>query len=290
MRLTACCAFSIAMVALPFKAAAIAQTRPALTEANTVSVSQALSLPVDELAHHGLGAVGDIVMDVDRPSWGPNPLVVEWPPKGRPPMNELRFYGRPSGGFAGLCSADWITVQFDDDMKLSADQGLRVKGINAETRYGVGGRIDPPYGAASTDVDGDVAARCRGATSRDYFPAPDFWTAHTIALFVERISYEAKAGGSLSFSVSCSPEAYGRCKSPGKILQSLDVRDIQASEKTDCSKDAPKIADCYKLTMKPDHILNAVWLVWRIEITGWTRYNTIAIYSVVLRPQVVLSR
>ncbi|MEO8927751.1 MAG: hypothetical protein ABI306_11375 [Caulobacteraceae bacterium] len=250
---------------------------------------------MSELAHRLLGAVGDIVVDVERPKWGGYPAGAprfppsNWPPDGPPPFSELLFYGKPEfvGTFPGLCGADWVTVRFDENLDGQEDYGRRVSGINAERRFGVEGALDGPYTS-----DAEVAERCqRAGTPRGYFPAPDAEAADDIARFLARISRDAAANGPLRFSVSCFPDAFGVCRDQRTFLRSMDVRNIEASAKVDCPNQPPRFSTCYGLTiLEPNrHIGRSVFLSWNVVVVGSTRANKVTVSSVRLRPEIAIS-
>jgi hypothetical protein len=278
-----------------FAATGSAQSQASSEAPATVTVREAQTLPLRELARLVLGAAGGIVVDVDRPQWGPEPGPPlrlppgTWPPAGPPPMSELVFYGQPRfvGTYKGLCGAERITVHFDDESKGAPDAGLAVTAIQADTRFGVEGSMEGPY--PSIDVHD---ALCREAkTSRDYFPAPDVGAAWDIAQYLHVISREAQASAALPFVVACGPEAFGVCADQRRFLKSVALADIDTAKTVTCPKTTPKNASCYELTMREPgrHINRMTFLTWRVLVVGSTYMNQPKVFSLELTPEIAIS-
>lgn len=144
----------------------------------SVTAIDAQKLPLRILAKKALGEVGLLMIDVQRPSWGSQPLGpypphLPWPPPGIPPLSHLRFFGRAevTGSQFGMCGSDWVTVGFTD--------GGKVESIRARRHYGVAG---PIYRAPGTGTYAEAGKICDSVKStRHYFPAPDPEAALTIA-------------------------------------------------------------------------------------------------------------
>jgi hypothetical protein len=218
-----------------------------------VTVAEAQTLPVGELAHRILGDIGALVADVDRPSWGPPPqrfpgvpLLPSWPPPIPPPMNELVFYSRPAvaGGGFGLCEETVFRVVMGSG-PVAAPTGLWI-----ERWYGVVGSPDRPTDDWSDRYVAELAATCRDQpVSRTYFPAPNPYAASAAAGITLALASAARSNAPPAFGFSCSDDRYP-CRYSYRNLHDLDVSRITEVREIPCPK-APyregEVRECYHI-------------------------------------------
>lgn len=224
--------FKVLCLALPMlmPLGARAQTSPA----------EAQELPLEALAGKLLGDFGALMMDVERPSWGPRyhrlPESIPWPPERPPPLRKLRFYSRAAVARAwpGLCASDWVTVWFEETGNIER--------VDVENRFGVEGNL---YASPASWNNEQSGATCSAVQStRGYFPAPDEQAAHRIARYVDVIAGRGPFAGQ-DFKFSCSPE----CRGGRAALRFLELADIDRAREVDCKPTALTLPSCYELTV-----------------------------------------
>lgn len=207
----------------------------------TLSLDEALNLPVPELARRVLGASGVIVLDALRPSWGPCPRPLgsgcawPWPPKSPPPLDNLYFFGRAtSTGSTWLCRAARIEVLFD--------KSGRVTDLHSEERYGVEGQLSSKLGPYDTAAAERLCASVKNTES--YFPSPDLATAERITIITNEISSTAKNGSPVSWNYTCSFQGRYPCEEAAKVAALLQTENIVSANRADCPPDATARTYC----------------------------------------------
>lgn len=216
-----------------------------------ITPDEAQSLPVQELARRVLGDLGSaIVIDVDRPSWGPRPMPVapvSWPPPGPPKIEQLIFYGRPhvTGSQFGLCGADVITVNYEEH---------NVPRVLAQERYGVEYPLEKWPSTWSYDQSDRVCKAARDV--KQYFPAPDGESAYEIARQFSFIARAARSG-TLPFRVACTGLVEA-CKTRSKkLLASLSTQEIADAKEINCPSGTRRYGTCFELKVcGPNNIYN----------------------------------
>ena len=188
-----------------------------------ITTDQARTMPLPELAEKLLGESGKIMIDVDRPRF---PNVLE----------AVTFYSHATvpGSQFGICSADWVTVDFNE-------HGF-VDTLRSERRYGIAGNIHPPSSEWTYDEFGEMCASV--ASTRSYFPAPGPQEALEIALYVEAISGRGPFSKQ-NFSFACD----GICTQGRNVLASLKMEDIDEAKTIDCEPTNLKIPSCFELVI-----------------------------------------
>lgn len=119
-------------------AAACVSASPAA--AQTLTIAQARTLPVQELARRFLGASGALYREIERPGRNAGISLPGAPPLG---LTSLAFAASPrSAGFAGLCAADVAFVSFRairTPTQTDADPPARVSGLSTARLYRIVG-------------------------------------------------------------------------------------------------------------------------------------------------------
>jgi hypothetical protein len=189
-----------------------------------ITDEQARSLPVAELAHLALGAAGNLMIEVERPSDG----NLNW--------GALRFHSRAvvTGSQFGMCGSDWVALHFDDKGSLES--------IDAQRRYGVEGDIYRRPGKWTYDESGSICDAVK--TTQSYFPAPGAQEALEIALYVDAISGHGPFSKQ-NFSFECD----GMCNQGRGVLATLKLNDIDEARIIDCEPTTLKIPSCFELTI-----------------------------------------
>lgn len=205
-------------------------------------------MPLHQLARKVLGEAGTIMFAVKRPTWGPNPSSVvpviviphsqrqtsSWPPPGPPPLDELIFYSSPTptGSQYGICSSEWVTVNFD--------KAGRVEGIHSKRHYGVAGSIYTKPGTWTYDEYGKL---CQSVKSvRNYFPAPNGEAALEVVAYIDAIHHMSPLNN-INFTYSCS----GICGKGREALKWLTYENIDWVKQVPCPKMNLKIPSCYQV-------------------------------------------
>ena len=188
-----------------------------------MTAAKARSMPLKPLAHQLLGESGSIMIDVDRPRY-------------KDVLEPLRFYSHAIawGSYFGLCAADWITVEFDENGFIEA--------LRSERRYGVAGTMYGEPESWTYDAFGKMCASVK--STRDFFPAPDHGSASDIARYVHAIS---GVGPYLMqvFSYKCT----GFCGKGRRELEWLRLDKISSSRIIDCPETSLKIPSCYEVVV-----------------------------------------
>lgn len=238
-----------------------------------VTALDAQRLPLRVLAKKVLGEVGLLMIGVQRPSWGSQPLGpypphIPWPPPGIPPVDQLRFFGRAevTGSQFGMCGSDWVTVTFTDRGK--------VESIRAQRHYGVAG---PIYRAPGTWTYTEAANICNSVKStRHYFPAPDPDAALTIATYVDAMRGVGPFSRQ-SFSYTCS--GCTKALSRQSVLRFLRLSRIRRVRYIDCGDIHLKLPSCFRIVVsKTDGLLTGVY-----RIYGSDYMNKVVVQSVAVR-------
>jgi hypothetical protein len=225
-------------------AATLATVAPqrATAQPESLTLREAQTLPVDELAHRILGAAGSLVYDLDRPDWGPCPILVgrcrlKWPPDAPPPLDQLVFYGRAfATGFKGLCRSNLIVVELGDSGSIT--------NLSSVTRYGMESTIQTVRKQKSAEV-------CANSNDvRFYFEAVDALSAFNGIRFVSEIMRASSLNTKVPYKIKCTFSRGPRCVNTRSILQELDVREIAKFEAVDCATEIPNFPDCYKITFQ----------------------------------------
>ncbi len=189
-----------------------------------ITDKQARDLPVEELAQLALGAAGDLMLEVERPSDG----KLSW--------GVLRFHSRAvvTGSQFGMCGSDWVSLHFDGEGSIES--------ISAQRRYGVEGDIYRKPGTWTYDESGSI---CEGVkTTRGYFPAPGAQEALEIALYVDAISGRGPFSNQ-RFSFECD----GMCGQGRDVLAALKLINIDEARIIDCEPTTLKIPSCFELVI-----------------------------------------
>jgi hypothetical protein len=195
-----------------------------------ISDRQARELPSQDLAHRVLGAVGDLVVAVDRPAAGAS-------------LTQMIFYAQPEFSpvgwdayrpISGMCSITELTVRFSPVQarrRGDGDAHVVVDGIRADARFGL-----PAQAGVDRPVGGDDAA-CRDPKSayHAYFSAPDSRDAWTATRYVQAIAEAAAKGGAVPFAVTCEmPAAAGACDNSRKLIEEVQVANISYVDRFAC--------------------------------------------------------
>ena len=204
------------------------------------SPAEAQDMPLEALAGKLLGDFGALMMDVERPSWGPKPRLLPesmpWPPEEPPPLRELRFYSRATVARAlpGLCASDRVTVWFEEDGNI--------EGVDVENHFGIEGDL---YAPPANWKDEQAGPTCAAVSStRDYFPAPDEEAAFRIARYLDVIAGRGPFAGQ-DFRFSCGPE----CRGGRAFLGFLELDEIDEAREIDCAPTDLTLPSCYELTV-----------------------------------------
>lgn len=108
--------------------------------AQTLTLSEARTLPADDIARRVLGAAGSLYREVERP--GPH-AGISLPGGPRLGLTSLSFATEPrSAGFAGLCEAEIAFVSFRPvrpPSEADDDPPARVAGLWTSRRYSIVG-------------------------------------------------------------------------------------------------------------------------------------------------------
>lgn len=204
------------------------------------SPAEAQELPLEALAGKLLGDFGALMMDVERPSWGPRhhrlPESIPWPPERPPPLRKLRFYSRPvvARSASGLCASDWVTVWFEEDGNI--------EWVDVENHFGVEGDLYASPAGWKRDQAGPTCTAV--SSTRDYFPAPDEQAAFRIARYLDAIAGRGQFAGQ-DFKFSCSPE----CRGDRAVLRFLELAEIDRAREIDCRPTDLTLPSCYELTV-----------------------------------------
>lgn len=212
---------------LRFTVFALSLLLPAISIAQ-VTVEEARTLPLKQLATKLLGDSGRIMIDVDRPRF---PNVME----------QVTFYSHATvtGSQLGLCGADWVTVDFDE-------RGL-VDTLRAQRRYGVAGNTHPKTTDWTYDESGEI---CAAVTStRDYFPAPDPQSALEVSWYVEALAGQGPFPNQ-DFEYSCT----GWCENNKGELHWLKLKDIYEIQEIDCPASDFKYPSCFQVTVGENRV------------------------------------
>jgi hypothetical protein len=195
---------------------------------------QAQTLPVRSLARLVLGAVGDLVVDVDRPAQ-----------KDAAPLARMTFYARPQwlqverGSYrpiGAICSITEVTVQFSPEGVGHHGGTYAVDGLLTDTRFGlpVRPRLDYPTGSH------DAACRDPERAYRAYFSAPDEDVAWAATRYIRAIAKAVANDGQTSFSIDCKmPMAAGACDRRQDLLREVELNNMSFVAKVECPRGGP---------------------------------------------------
>ena len=195
---------------------------PSICMAGTTAEA-ARSLPLDTLARKLLGESGALMIDLDRPRF-----------EGI--LEPVRFYSHATitGSQFGMCGADWVTVIFDEKGE--------VESLTAEKRYGVAGDMYRASEKWTYEESDEICASVK--STRDYFPAPDAFTAQDVAWYVDAISGKGPFGKQ-SFEYSCT----GLCAKDRGDLKWLKLDKINSVRIIDCQESGLENPSCFEITV-----------------------------------------
>jgi hypothetical protein len=264
------------LAALATTVAAEAATPPPGDHMQTeITDRQAQTLPVRELARLVLGAVGDLAVDVDRPT-----PEADTASGGAAALDQLTFYVDPSfsqepfspfplpppppaegtsrdWSVDGVCSLAVIEVAFSS---ASHEGASVVSGLEAETRFAL---------AQKRFRNGSLQPACRepGADYRAYFPAPNVDAAWDIGRFVDAIAQAARTKQRLPFAVACRPAP--ACANRRRALSALKVADITSAAEVRCTARAARSA-CYELRLgdAAGALSGTRYVGWKLTVAG----------------------
>jgi len=185
-----------------------------------LTVHEAKTLPLRELAARLLGASGSIMIDVDRPRFDS--------------LEPIRFYSHAIawGSYFGVCASDLITVDFNEHDRIDS--------LQSERRFGLEGDIHRAPGEWTYDEFGEICSAV--TTTRNYFPAPDHGSALDIARYVEAIAGRGPFAKQ-QFQYSCT----GACSDKRTELSWLRLGEIKSAQKIDCGAVTLDLPDCYEI-------------------------------------------
>ena len=196
-----------------------------------VTLSEAQSLPVSELASLVLGEVGRLYKEVSRPS-GLEDYSISIPPNAKKRLSVLTFYGPASlASSTGLCSAHQLTVYFDD-------AGSPRDFHDSETyRYAEEDVINAPSDAkALYRLRRDEAKSCAAiaSTKRFFFAAGGSDYADRAAAAIVFAIKSHKSGQKIKGSIACA-DLCGQ----GDLYDRISLEAISQIDPVDCKTGHP---------------------------------------------------
>lgn len=189
-------------------------------------------------------------------------------------ISHLTLFSRPQswGSAFGICGTEKYEISFTESGE--------VESVQVTPRFGVEGPI-----FQRRDFDWDYA---RGRMCNDvpanhtpsYFPAPDAFAAHDLAILLSMAIDLAGQPGPLPFELSCSGR--GESCAPGlrQYLAELRLSDIDDTSQIGCTRIGDKREDCYTVTVGQGQLGP---FPKRITIRGSTYMNDWKVRSVTVR-------
>jgi hypothetical protein len=217
------------------------------------SANELRQAPLGALAQKLLGEAGLVMIDMDRPRF-------------EGVLESVKFYSHATvtGSQFGICGADWVTVNFDEEGS--------VEGLDAQKRYGVADNVYRKPGSWTYEESERI---CRGVKStRTYFPAPGAQSALEMVWYVDAIAGRGPFAKQ-AFSYSCS----GWCGDNRDALSWLKLDEIDDAKEIDCPKSDLKYPSCFEVSV--GHLRVGPFPK-RFKIFGTTYMNKVVVTDVLV--------